>query len=74
MKRFQKLIQSMPLDEQAFTSKKSTWAKFMKEQNRASCILRRIFDENDEIQISRKDLFYLAKQDNLEYFIVATIL
>jgi len=74
MKKFRQLIQAMPLNEQAFTSKKSTWIKFMKGRSRVPDILTRIFDGKDEVQISRKDLFYLAKQDDLGYFIVATIL
>lgn len=46
----------------------------MKEQNIVSNVLKRIFDGKDEVQISRKDLFAFAKGDDLEYFIVATIL
>ncbi len=74
IRRFQRLIQAIPLDEQAFMSKKSTWAKYLNQQYFASEILEKIFSGENEVQISRKDLFDLAKQDNLEYFIIVTIL
>lgn len=74
IKRFQRLIQAMPLDEQAFISKKSTWAKYLNKQNSTSEILDSMYSDKNEVQISRKDLFDLAKQDNLEHFMIATIL
>jgi len=74
MKRFKQLIQSMPLNEQAFKSKKSTWKKYIDGNSEVSEILKFIFDGNSEVQISRKDLFVITEEKNLKYFIVAVIL
>lgn len=74
MKRFNSLIQSMPINEQAFTSKQSTWSRYFKGYGEASDILQNIFNNNDTVQISRSDLFKLAEKDDLGYFIIATII
>jgi len=44
MNRFKQLIQAMPLNEQAFITKKSTWNKFIEEPNSVSDVLKNIFN------------------------------
>lgn len=74
MKRFNALINAMPLDEQAFTSKKSTWSKYFNNYDEVSNILKQIFKEKDIVQISRADLFKLAQKGDLGHFIISTII
>jgi len=74
MQRFKALIQAMPLQEQAFTVKKSNWAKYMGDVSLVSVILSTIFDGKETVQISRGDLFALAKSNDMTTFIVSTIL
>lgn len=72
MERFRALIDAMPLEEQAFTTKKTTWDKY--NNSSISHILSKIFDNKDTVQISRADLFEHAKSDDIKTFIVHTIL
>lgn len=74
MDRFKELIKSMPVDFHAFTSKKSTWHKYLLKDDDLSIILSEIFMGNDFVEISRKDLFDLAKAGNYKKFIISTIL
>lgn len=74
MKRFEPLIKAMPVQEQAFTIKKSNWAKHMNGDNKISKILSELFNDDKTILISRADLFKMAKSNNIKKFIVATIL
>lgn len=74
MKRFQALIQAMPLKEQSFTIKRSSWAKYMDENTLVCVILATLFNEAETLQISRGDLFEIAKGNDMATFIVATIL
>lgn len=74
MNRFKSLIESMPVNEQAFISKQSTWSNYFNDYGEVSTIFHHIFNNKDVVQISRSDLFRLAKQDDLGYFIIATIL
>ncbi len=74
MERFNSLIRSMPVDEQAFTSKQSTWSQYFNGYGEASNILQHIFNNKNSVQISRLDLFRLAQKDDLGYLIIATIL
>ena len=64
----------MPLNEQAFTIKRSNWVKYMDNGTLVSVILTTIFEGEDTVQISRGDLFEMAKGDDMATFIVATIL
>ena len=74
MQRFKNLINAMPENEQAFTSKKETWNKYLNEDTSVSKILKSLFGDNDEVEISRYDLFNYAKQKDLNGFVVATLL
>lgn len=74
MNRFEKLIKCMPMDYQSFTSKKSTWEKFLSKNNKTSVILFSLFKKNDEVEISRKDLFKLANSGDYETLVIAVIL
>ncbi len=74
MQRFKALIQAMPLQEQAFTIKRSNWAKYMDDGSLVSVTLSIIFDGKETVQLSRGDLFSLAKSSDMATFIVATIL
>ncbi len=64
----------MPVDAHAFTSKKSTWEKHLSKKNAVSSYLQEIFMGKEEIEISRRDLFDLAKSGNYPRFIISTIL
>jgi hypothetical protein len=53
---FRDLIANMPVFHQAFTSKQPTWASHMSGDGTAAAALRTIFDESDEVTLSRSDL------------------
>lgn len=74
MKRFQSLIQSMPIDEQAFRSKKSSWKKDIAESNELAHIFKDIFGDNESIFFSRKDVFKASKQTDLKCFAIIVLL
>lgn len=74
MDRHINLIRSMPVSEQAFTSKKSTWEKYIGKKILSSDILAEIFDNKEDVEISRQDLLNAGKSENLRKFIVSTIL
>jgi hypothetical protein len=71
---FKNLIANMPVPYQAFTSKKTTWNKYIDEKNGAGEALRSIFGNSDKVTISRSDLSSLAQKQDLEQFIMATII
>ncbi|WNC72725.1 hypothetical protein RGQ13_01720 [Thalassotalea psychrophila] len=73
MKRFINLINAMPTQEQAFTSKRKTWNKFIVENNEVSELLIAMFEENGNIELSRKDLFEYSQESCLKMFVIATI-
>ncbi|WP_298150223.1 hypothetical protein [Flavobacterium sp.] len=74
MDRYIELIKNMPVDEHSFTTRKSTWAKFIQNGKPASRILSEMFSEKNEIELSRADLFALAKQNDYQRLAIATIL
>ena len=73
---FSDLISHMPVSNQAFTSKRTTWATYMKEDS-AGVALRAIFDAHhrgsENVFLSRGDLSDLALKPNLPEFVMATI-
>ncbi len=73
MDRYKELIKNMPVDEQSFTTKKTTWQRFI-DQNISSEILCEIFGDKDEIELSRADLFNIARGCNINKLIISTIL
>lgn len=72
MDRYKELIKSMPVNEHAFTTRKSTWEKFTDAPS--SKIISEIFGQSEDVEISRTDLFNYAKESNLKKLIIATIL
>lgn len=64
----------MPEQEQAFTSKKSTWNKYLTDETCVSEVLKSLFGDNDIVEISRNDLFQYAQEKDFNKFIVATLL
>ena len=64
----------MPVQFQAFTSKRTTWASHLKRDDDAGNALRSIFGDYDEVTLSRGDLKNLAKRPNLSEFVIATII
>tara|TARA_Y100001954_G_scaffold130241_1_gene139267 strand:+ start:701 stop:1381 length:681 start_codon:yes stop_codon:yes gene_type:complete len=66
---YKNLIDNMPVEEHAFTIKKKNWERFFKLTE-----IKEVFDK-DEIIISRKDLFKLAKdQKKTTEFIVKVLM
>ncbi len=66
---YKNLIDNMPVEEHAFTIKKKNWERFFKLKE-----IKKVFDK-DEIIISRKDLFKLAKdQKKTTEFIVKVLM
>jgi len=74
MKRFRKLIDAMPEQEQAFTSRKRTWEKYLAADTRTSQELKSLFGDEGELEISRNDLFGYSAEGDLTRFIIATLL
>jgi hypothetical protein len=74
---FSDLISNMPVSNQAFASKRSTWSTYMKDDS-AGVALRAIFDAHhkgsENIFLSRGDLSDLALKPNLAEFVMATII
>lgn len=64
----------MPVYSHAFTTQKKTWEKFIQQDTSLSEIFSRIFCEEQKKEISRDELFQLAKKPDLKEFIIATIL
>ena len=74
MNRFKDLILAMPENEQAFTSQKQTWEKYLNNESSSSRLLNDFFFNKDSIQLSRQDLFNFADEADLNQFVIATIL
>ncbi len=76
LSEFQVLIGQMPVRQQAFRSKRATWAPF--EQHEAiRVVLADLFDKfgkSDEVFLSRGDLFELAQSNDLSPFVLGTII
>ena len=70
---FRSLILQMPVRYQAFHSKKSTWKRCEKHVAIGNA-LKTLFEDNDDVFVSRRDLFSLARSDDLTPFILATIM
>jgi hypothetical protein len=75
---FAGLISNMPTSEQAFASKRSTWAAHINGKDAASEALQAVFDaytvDSKNIFLSRDNLRDLALKPNLAEFVVATII
>ena len=74
MKQYLDLIKAMPVQEQAFTIKKKNWNRYIKNAENVAHSIEEIFDREETVKISRADLFDYAKNHDLEYFIIATIM
>ena len=64
----------MPVSFQAFTSKRSTWAKYTRADGNAADALRSIFGDSEEVTLSRNDLYRLAMGPDMARFVMATII
>ncbi len=69
---FVPLISNMPVGNQAFASKSSTWSPYDQGQDLAGAALRSVFGGSNEVFLSRSDLRMLALKDELAEFIIAT--
>lgn len=72
--RYTELIKNLPYEDQAFVTKRSTWERV----NYTSCrefqqYLNNIFKKNDQIIISRYDIFNLSER-SFQYTVFSTIL
>jgi hypothetical protein len=74
MKRFKNLIASMPVNEQAFTSKRETWEKYVEDFPALTDMISSVFGHRSSVEISRQDLFELAEKLRIRDFIFSTIL
>jgi hypothetical protein len=75
---FTDLISNMPVSNQAFASKRSTWSTHINGGGAAGAALRALFNAHDitseNIFLSRSDLSDLALKPNLAEFVMATII
>jgi hypothetical protein len=71
---FRDLIANMPVLHQAFTSKRSTWASYMHDDDSAGHALRAIFGTSEKVTLSRSDLRSLACKQDLNQFVMAAII
>ena len=74
MQRFRDLIANMPIREQAFTSKRKTWKKYIPELPGIEDLISEVFKDRKNVEISRHDLFKLGAGSEIKVFIFATIL
>jgi len=64
----------MPIKEQAFTSKRGTWEKYLTEFPFLNDLIDCVFGHSSVVEISRQDLFELAEKQKMKEFIFSTIL
>lgn len=74
MRKFRDLIANMPLNEQAFTSKKRTWEKYVTEFPFLNDLIDCVFGQRSNVEISRQDLFELSEKQKIKEFIFSTII
>lgn len=75
---FAELISNMPVSNQAFASKRSTWSTHINGRDAAGSALQSVFEtysiDSENIFLSRNDLRDLALQPHLGEFVMATIM
>lgn len=73
---FKSLIAAMPTRHQAFTAKCTTknWAAVLQREDRAGEAMRRIFGGSNSCRVARGDLREMARTDNLDGLVMATLL
>lgn len=72
---FKTLIAKMPTDYHSSRAKHDKkWKSILARTDAAGEALRSIFGSEKEVSVSRADLRVLAKEDNLEKFVMATLL
>jgi hypothetical protein len=64
----------MPINEQAFTSKRETWEKYVGDFPDLSDMISDVFDQSSSVEMSRQDLFELAEKRRIRDFVFSTIL
>ena len=74
MERFRDLIANMPIREQAFTSKRETWEKYISELPGIEDLIGEIFGHSKSVEISRHDLFTFGQGSKVKLFVFATVL
>jgi hypothetical protein len=74
MERFRDLIANMPVSEQAFTSKRETWEKYIPVLPGIEDLIVETFGTKKSVEISRHDLFTLGEGLKIKLFIFGTIL
>jgi hypothetical protein len=70
MIRFRNLIDAMPVTQQAFTTKFDTWSNYVNEAQS----IERLFNGRDTIELSRGNLFDVARTGDLEKLLVSVIM
>jgi len=73
LREFVPLINALPVAHQAFRSKRNTWTRFYGNQ-RIGPTIRNIFGEEEYVLLSRDDVFAYAAADDLDQFVMATII
>jgi hypothetical protein len=73
MMKYQKLIQSIPVNEHGFVTKRKTWEQFETKDSWFEDINNQIFKDCEEVCITRGELIELGKSDKIKEFIVKTI-
>jgi hypothetical protein len=76
LSQFKTLIKAMPTEYSGATvsDEISDWADILQRRDRAGRALRSIFDKKDSVELCRGDLKKLAKEKNLDRFVMATLL
>jgi thermostable 8-oxoguanine DNA glycosylase len=69
MKRYKDLIKALPYSEQLGRSRRRTWSQKLEDNGKLAKTIVKLFGDNEEIEISREDLFDSAKNDELEIFL-----
>jgi hypothetical protein len=74
LSEFRTLVANMPVEYQAFASKRSIWAPHLNRNDNAGDALRTIFGTSREVTLSRSDLRSFACKPDLGQFVMATII
>jgi len=75
LSEFRSLIANMPVEYQAFASKRRIWASYMNRKDHAGDALHEVFGASrEEVTLSRNDLRSFARKPDLGQFVMATII
>lgn len=74
LKNYSKLISTLPLSDQAFSSNHNTWTKYRTKNQSLSRAIGSVFQSSQKVTISRQDLFESGDSERINEFTLKTII